>query len=361
MDAPTSSKATATALADFIILNEEIAAIVRARLPLETHLAQLGKELPGKAGPLAERIGLRMERGENLVTAMDAECASLPAAYRAAIAAGVQSGQLAVAVESLVESAARVDQMRRVTGVAILYPLIIMIVACLLFALVISQVIPTFQWLNKDYFFAISWLSKSPLAVPMLAIVVPCLLLVGSAIWWWRSGRLSRGQASAFGPLAWLPGARRVHEWSQAASFAELLALLVERGLSLNDSLRLAAGATQDAGLQAAADRLANEIQRGVAARNSGGETAAAARRDFPPLIRLALHHLGDRTLLAGGLRHASAVYHDRALRAGEWYAEYLPMLLTVLIGGTLTIVFTLLVIWPYTSALHELADWNWK
>jgi hypothetical protein len=48
-------------------------------------------------------------------------------------------------------------------------------------------------------------------------------------------------------------------------------------------------------------------------------------------------------------------------LRASEWYAEYVPMLLTVAIGGTLTIGFTLLVIWPYASALYELAGWNWK
>jgi type II secretory pathway component PulF len=140
-----------------------------------------------------------------------------------------------------------------------------------------------------------------------------------------------------------------------------MLTLLVERGLPLDHALRLAAGATQDADLQAAAQRLADEILHGSAVRNAAAAAGSTARQDFPPLIRLALHHLGDRALLAGGLRHAAAVYHDRALRAGEWYAEYLPMLLMVLIGGTLTVGFTVLVIWPYASALHELAGWDWK
>jgi type II secretory pathway component PulF len=362
MNAPTGGRAAATALADFIILNEEIAAIVRARLPLEPHLARLGKELPGKAGPLAERIAQRMERGESLAGAMDAECDSLPAAYCAAITAGVQSGQLGAAVESLVESAARVDHLRRVTGVAILYPLILIVVACLLLALVISRVMPTFQWLNAHQFDTILWLTDSPATVPLLAVVVPCVVVLGGMLWWWRSGRLKGAHASAFGPLAWLPGARRVRDWSQAASFAELLTLLVERGVPLDRALRLAGNATADVELQSAAARLADLVQHGAVGRSGDGADAiATARREFPPLIRLALYHMGDRALLAGGLRQAAAVYQDRAVRAGEWYAEYIPILLTLLIGGVLTAGFTLLVIWPYASALNELARWNWR
>ena len=142
----------ATALADFITLNEEIAAIVRARLPLESHLSRLGRELPGRAGALAEQIGRRMESGESLAEAMDAECQSLPPAYRAAILAGMHSGELGAALESLVDSATRLDQMRRVTGIAILYPLTILVVACVLLAVIISQVIPTFEWLNQPHF-----------------------------------------------------------------------------------------------------------------------------------------------------------------------------------------------------------------
>ena len=100
------------ALADFITLNEEIAALARARLPLETHLRRFGAELPGQAGELADRIGRRLEAGETLAAAMERECASLPPAYRAAILAGVQSGQLASALESLVALRVPLDRFR---------------------------------------------------------------------------------------------------------------------------------------------------------------------------------------------------------------------------------------------------------
>ena len=358
---PVSDSVPAAALADFIILNEELAALVRARLPLETHLRRVGKELPGKAGQIAEQIGRRMEAGESLVAAMEAECARLPAAYRAAIVAGVQSGQLGRALESLVDSASRIDQLRRITGVALIYPLIIVVVACVLFSFVIGVVVPSFAWLEQPYFGPLLWLAELPFVVPFLALVLPGVVTLSTLFWWWRSGRLGGANSATFALLGRFPGAGGVRRWSEAATFAEILQLLVERGLPLDQALRLAAGATNDARLQAAAEKFAERASQGAVGRPMDAAWHHSSQEGFPMLIRLALHHTGDRALLAGGLRQAAAMYRERAIRAAEWYAEYLPMVLTVAIGGTLTIAFTLLVIWPYASTLHELAGWNWR
>jgi type II secretory pathway component PulF len=163
------------------------------------------------------------------------------------------------------------------------------------------------------------------------------------------------------GPFGWLPGIGNVRRWSQAATFADLLVLLVERGLPLDESLRLAAEATGNHRFRNHAERMANEIRQGRALQAHGAEPSAAQNSEFPLLIRLAMHHRGDRALLVGSLRQASAVYRERAIRAAEWYAEYFPILVVVGIGGTLTIGFTLLVLWPYAATLNELAGWNWR
>ncbi len=92
-----------------------------------------------------------------------------------------------------------------------------------------------------------------------------------------------------------------------------------------------------------------------------GNEPSGAGRSDFPLLIRLAMHHTGDRGLMVGSLRQASAIYRERAIRAADWYAEYFPILMVVGIGGTLTLGFALLVLWPYAATLNELARWNWR
>ena len=354
MNAPAGGNSVAPALADFIVINEEIGALVRARLPLESHLARIGADLPGKSGELAARIGQRMEAGESLAAAMDAECASQPAAYRAAIVAGIESGQLGGALESLVDTATRIDQLRRVTGLALLYPLMVVVIACLLFGLVLTAVIPQFDWLYEPHFGRLAELARSSWAVKTIAFVVPSVVVLLVASWWWRSARV--GWA-----LAWLPATRGVRRWGQAATLAELLRLLVERGLPLDRALTLAGDAVEDRGMRSAARQLAARVQNGQITGPVSGESSDADRSNFPLLVRLALHHATDRRLMTASLEQAATMYRERAIRAANWYSEYVPILLTLVIGGTITVAFALLIFWPYSTLLRELAQWNWK
>lgn len=350
------------AVADFIAISEEIAALAAARIPLESHLIAAGRQMRGKTGELAERIGRRLSAGENLAAAMDAECGSLPASYRAVVEAGIEGGQLGSAMESLVRSTGRMVQLRRISGAAVLYPLLILIVACWLFALLVTKVVPGFEWLGQYQFGPLLWLSQWPYASLVIAGIFPAVVTLVVALWWWRTGRLSAAGWSRWGPLGWLPGTRAIRRWGEAAAFADLLELLVARGVPLERSLKLAGEANCDSRLRAAALRLADQVGSGSAlpAAGSDNETGPLVN-GLPLLIRLALRHSTDRGLLAGGLRQASLVYHERALRAAEWYAEFVPILLTVAIGGTITAAFALFLFWPYASALHELSGYEWR
>ncbi|HEX3599199.1 MAG TPA: type II secretion system F family protein [Lacipirellulaceae bacterium] len=357
MKASRGESYTAPTLADFLSLNEEIAAVVGARLPLESQLAQVGAELPAKMGLLADRIAKRLSSGETLPAAIDAECADMPAIYRATIIAGLESGRLGGAIESLVDTASRLDQLRRLTGVALLYPVIIVGMACLLFAFVVTSVIPQFGRLVNASFGPLAWLSHYPLAVVSIAVVVPFLLILVAATWWRRSAKVNGAIPTRFGILEWMPGVRQVRHWSQAATFANILLLLVEGDVPLPDGLSLAADATDDSRLRAAGQHFADRIRQGET-----GPPATAidgTQYDFPLLIRLALSRSTNRELLIGSLRHAAELYRERAIRAAEWYAEYMPILLTVGLGGTLTMCFTLSVLWPYASTLYALSGWK--
>jgi general secretion pathway protein F len=359
MNAPTGGTATTPALADFIALNEELAALVRARIPLESNLARLGSQLPGKSGALAERIGRRLESGQDFVSAMDAECKSMPPSYRAALAAGVQSGNLGGALKAIVDSASRLDRMRHVTIVAMLYPLVLVVLVCWLLTIVVKLVVPSFAWIEHTPFKPILWMSDSPYTVPVLAVALPSIVLGWAILWWWRSGRLG-GSSPRLGLLATLTGSGRVYRWGEAARFAELLYLLVERGLPLDQSLQLAGEAAGYRRLQNAAIQMAKGIHAGEVVPKSSAQ-AAKYEADIPVLIRLALQHAGDRPLLIASLRQAATMYQERTVRAAEWYGEYLPIFMTIAIGGTFTIGFTLFVLWPYASMLHELAGPAWR
>jgi general secretion pathway protein F len=359
MYVPDDGQPVSRSVADFILLNEEIAALVRARLPLETNLANLAADLPKSSAELAKQIGRRMEGGASLATAMEAECASLPAAYRAVIVAGVESGQLGSALESLADSASRRDQLRRVTGIAILYPLVIVVAVCMLVAVVISQVVPSFAWLNNSHYGPIGSLAGVPWLVFVLGGVLPAVVLLSAGVWWWKSGRVGSSSSAGLGAFTWLPWVGQMHAWGQAATLSDLLRLLVERGLPLDQSLVLAAEATEVSRFRNSARKLADELRQGNTAASSAPNPADHA--GLPSLVQLSLRHIHDRRLLASSLQQASEIYHDRAVRRAESYAERLPIVLTVGVGGSLTLGFTLLVFWPYVNTLYELAEWNWR
>jgi type IV pilus assembly protein PilC len=360
MNAANGGRGVEPALADFIRLNEEIAAVVRAGLPLEPHLARIGAELPTKAGELAERIASRLSGGDDLASAIETECASMPAIYRATMMAGTASGNPGKAIEMLVDSATRLDQIRRVTGAALVYPLIVVTLTSALFAFVVLFVAPTFSWLNESHFGPLARLADWPTAVVVAAIAAPLAIVSAALFWWWRTRKTGGTLATRFGLLAWLPGARRVCRWTNAAAFAELLLLLVENNVPLDQALRLAGGAAGDASFRDAAEQLAARAERGEQVAGAALGQSVATASSFPLLVRLALRHSTNRELFTSSLRQAAGLYRDRALRSAQWYSEYAPILLTVAIGGTLTLGFTLLVLWPYVSTLREIAGSNW-
>jgi general secretion pathway protein F len=306
-------------------------------------------------------LSARLAAGESLDAAVAAEGQALPAAYRATIVAGLQSGRLGSALEALVDSASRMDELRRVTGLALLYPLLIVVVACLLFALLMTLLVPRFDWFYLRHFGFLDALAQWPRVVWSMAIAVPAVVLLLAAVWWWRSGRAYASSSAGMGLLAWLPWVGRVHHWSQAATFAELLHLLIRQELPLDRALVLAADATDDRRLGAAVHRLAAQVQQGQAAADLLSTGMDAQFYDIPPLVRLALYQSSNRALLTGSLYQAAETYRDRAIRSADWYTEYLPMLLTVVVGGTMTLGFALLVFWPYSSMLRELSRWNWN
>ena len=111
-------------LNDLIALNDEIAALVRAGVPLEQGLAELGADMPGRLGQVAAALAERTARGESLEQALTDQAVALPPAYRAVVQAGVRAGRLPAALEAVAASARRTAETQRAAMVAVSYPLL---------------------------------------------------------------------------------------------------------------------------------------------------------------------------------------------------------------------------------------------
>ena len=101
METGGKSNAGAITLEQLVALNDEMAALVRVGVPLERGLETLGADLPGRPGRLAEMLASRMDAGESLSQILADEDQRFPPVWRAVVEAGLRSGHLAAALESL--------------------------------------------------------------------------------------------------------------------------------------------------------------------------------------------------------------------------------------------------------------------
>jgi type II secretory pathway component PulF len=137
----------------------------------------------------------------------------------------------------------------------------------------------------------------------------------------------------------------------RAATFAELLALMNEQRVPLHDAVVLAADASGDRGLREAARTVSDRLRR--------GETGSQGRlpAPFPPLIGWSLFAGVESKALTETLRNSARLYRERAARTARWAILYLPIVLTVVIGGTAVLVQTLAVFLPMSQLLYDLVQ----
>jgi type II secretory pathway component PulF len=138
----------------------------------------------------------------------------------------------------------------------------------------------------------------------------------------------------------------------RTATFAELLALLIKQGVPLDHAVALAGDASGDGGLRAAAKEIAARLRNGESVT---GSDAAASR--IPPLLAWLLLGGAPHASLAETLTLVAEQYRQRAARTVTWTAVYLPIVLTAVLGGTVTFVQGLAVFGPVIRLLYQLGQ----
>lgn len=340
-------------LDELIALNDEIAALVRAGVPLEAGLAELGSDMPGRLGKFAVALSERTARGESLADAIMDDAGQLPAAYRAVVRAGVRAGRLPAALEAIAAAARRLSETHRAAVSAALYPLLVVLVAwsgLLFFTKKLApELAATFRAFNvpgHQFFDALGWIGSG---AQYWGPILPVTVVVLAIAWWFASTRASALQGtradSLLGRIPWMGPMLR---WSRTATFLEVLALLIENQTPLPEAVTLAAQASGDAKTVKAAQDLAVSL-------NNGHTRPMNASVVFPPLLNWLLLAASRDDALLPALQHAAATYHRRARHQSDLLRLFLPILLTITIGGSVTALYALTLFAPYSSMLRAL------
>jgi len=355
------SNAGAITLEQLAALNDEMAALVRSGIPLEHGLGALGGELPGQPGKLAQLLASRMNAGESLSQILSDENQRFPPVWRAVVEAGIRSGHLAAALESLSSTARRTAELRKLVGAGILYPLVVVALAYVVFVFLVTFLAPLTLRAHTDLTGAsdtvlaqLDWLGRKA-AWWVIPLPLAAAILLG---WWWRrSGRTLWSRSVTARRSRWNRwlrcgvGMRQTLHNGRMATFAEVLALLVKERLPMHDSLVLAAEASGDRAITKASRELADRLRRGEVFKR---------REDLPtgfsPLLGWLLVTSDRQPELSEALSRSATVYRRRAERASTWTAVYLPIFFTVYVGGMATLICGLATFVPVARLLYHLS-----
>jgi type II secretory pathway component PulF len=138
--------------------------------------------------------------------------------------------------------------------------------------------------------------------------------------------------------------------YSRTATFLDVLGLLVENQTPLPEAIILAAEASGDPQTLRSARQVAKML--------TNGQTAPPAEKGwpaFPPMINWLLSAAGRDGALLPALRHAAAAYHRRARHQSDMLRLFLPVFLTIAVGGSVTALYALSLFIPYTAMLRAL------
>jgi type II secretory pathway component PulF len=346
----------AITLDQLIALNDEIAALVRSGVPLEASLAEVGEDMPGTLGHIATVLAKRAGQGESLPQMMAQCSAKFPPVYKAVIEAGLRAGRLSAALECLSSNIRRLAETRRCIASASLYPLLVIIIGWLSFALFSAIVAPglaadftALQVPGRGVFVVLAWIGQWAiiwgLALPILLVILAFFLWQGSRHAGWI-GATGLGRIVEclpwFGPML---------IYSRNSAFADVLALLVENSVPMPEAIKLAAESSGDERLIISARHASDLLSRGQSLAGTNGQLAT-----FPPLLRWLLPAAAQNNILVPALKRAAEMYSRRAERQADLLRVFTPVVLTVCISGVITLLFALTLFIPYTTMLRALA-----
>jgi type II secretory pathway component PulF len=351
----------AAALNELLVLNAEIAALVRASIPLELGLRRLAVQESGGLGRLAERVAVRLESGTTLIDAIRQEGPAVSPLYAAVMEAGLRSDRLPDALDSLVDIGRTMQTVQRRVTLSLMYPLTVLIFAYGLLCLFATTLLPVVVG---------GWDAQSPLqqaALPYVTLIqqtaiwwipgVPLLVFALAKVWtglyrlWGGSLPVSpnlRGVRSG----VWIPGVPTLFADLDRSHVCRILGLLIEHRVPLAESLELTAKTTESPVLADSLNQIAMGIKRG---RSLVAEVHVAKR--LPSLLSQLLRAGSIDADLTAALRQAAEIYHRRAMRRVDWLRATLTPALTVLLGGVATLGYALCFIVPLTWFYTELLD----
>ncbi len=269
---------------ELALFTRQLATLAQSGLPLEEALQTVARQSEGsRLQSMVLAVRAKVLEGHTLAAGLGEFPYVFPDLYRSTVAAGEQSGHLDGVLDRLADYTERRQQMRQKIGLALFYPIILMVVAVLivigLLTYVVPKVVTVFENMDQE--------------LPALTRGLIGLSDFLRVHWWWL---LLLVVAAAFAVRALLKVSRVRHRWHElmlrlpiigrlvrganSARFARTLSILVGSGVPVLEAMRISAEVLGSLPMRESVSAAADRVREGA-----GIAPALERSGYFPPML----------------------------------------------------------------------------
>jgi type IV pilus assembly protein PilC len=295
--------------AEFLVLNQELATLLKAGMPLVQSLDILRQRVPNPAfKSVLDDVHERVRGGSALSEAFAAHGDLFPGVYTASLFAGEKSGGLEQVIRRYVAYVKVVSGVKRRTISALVYPIVLLVLASVVVGIIVLKVVPEFAAFYGGFGAELPLSTRAIVAISGVAAAYFPLFVLGTAaaagtFWFWvrQPGQRARFhwvvlRLPLVGPTA------RKFATSQAA---RTLATLLGGGIPLVTALEIAGRSIGNRHMARELDRVSQEVREGR------GMALAMAERGAFPDVAIKMVEVGESTGALQDMLNSLADFYD--------------------------------------------------
>jgi type IV pilus assembly protein PilC len=316
---------------EFLVFNQELATLLKAGMPLVQSLDILRQRV---ANPLLKTVlddvYERVRGGSSLSEAFEAHGALFPGIYTASLMAGEKSGSLEQVIRRFVAYVKVVSAVKRKTISALVYPLILLALSCIVVGIIVLRVVPEFALFYNQFGQELPLSTRmivafSSFAAAYFFVVVLGVAVAAASFWSWLQGAGNRRRFDRW--TLRLPMLGPIAQKFATSQAARTLATLLGGGIPLVNAIDVAS--------RSIANRhMAHELQAAAQQVREGRALAAAmsASGAFPD-VAIKMVEVGESTGALQEMLNSLSDFYDEEIETslGRFVTMVEPVLLVVM------------------------------
>jgi type II secretory pathway component PulF len=339
---------------DLVILNEEIAGMARAGLPLDQGLAALAKEMGrGRLQRVTADIAADLKSGHTLPQCLERQGSRVPPFYAGLVAAGVRTGRIHEVLATLTVYARSIADLRSIVIGALYYPTIVLLLSFALFGLLFSFLVPQFEQIFRDFKLQLPGVTEFLIGVShhiWIILAIPLGIIVVILLLRLYLKNTDRGRRAWARFVYALPIVGTLIRSSRLAAFTDLLGILVDHGMPLPEAFGLAGAACSDPIMSAAAKDVQADLNQGTPL----GEIYRK-RKLMPELIAWMTATGEQRGSLGTTLHHVAEMYKRQTEMRANLLRSVLPPMIILFTAAIIVTLFLLGIGMPLVELFKRL------